>query len=127
MAASTYNTTVTKFLLVIALVFFLEMLFVNIIGYVGIILGHRYNHGKIVKSIIISFLLYIVTQVITLGLIFVCGLFDKGIMNMINTTSMIEVGVINKIMFIAIIIYIIYIIFYYLLGKLYFEKGVDID
>lgn len=127
MAASTYNTTVTKFLLVIALVFFLEMLFVHIIGYVGIILGHRYNHGKIVKSIIISFLLYIVTQVITLGLIFVCGLFDKGIMNMINTTSMIEVGVINKIMFIAIIIYIIYIIFYYLLGKLYFEKGVDID
>ena len=127
MAASTYNTTVTKFLLVIALVFFLEMLFVNIIGYVGIILGHRYNHGKIVKSIIISFLLYIVTQVITLGLIFVCGLFDKGIMNMINTTSMIEVGVINKIMFIATIIYIIYIIFYYLLGKLYFEKGVDID
>ena len=127
MTASTYNTTVTNFLLVIALVFFLEMLFVNIIGYVGIILGHRYNHGKIVKSIIISFLLYIVTQVITLGLIFVCGLFDKGIMNMINTTSMIEVGVINKIMFIAIIIYIIYIIFYYLLGKLYFEKGVDID
>ena len=43
LAASTYNTTVLNLLLLVAIVIFLEVVYALLIGYVGIIIGHKYN------------------------------------------------------------------------------------
>lgn len=126
-AASTYNTTVVNLLLLVSLVFLLEVLFVIFIGFVGIILGHKYNKNKISRSIIISFALYIATQVLTLALIFIIGLFNPAIMNLINTTESLDANIIKDLMYISILIYAVYILFYYWLGKHQFEKGVNLE
>lgn len=127
LAAEAYNTTVLKLLLLISFVAFLEIIFIVLIGYVGIILGHKSNHNKMVKTLIISFALYLITQAITLGLVCIFGLFNSNVMNLINTTDIVNVEAIKYVMYAGIGIYLVYIMFYYILGEKQFEKGVNVE
>lgn len=125
--ASTYEITVVNLLLLISFVAFLELMFIVLTGYAGIILGYKSNQNKMLKTIIIGFALYLITQAITLGLIYVIGLFNPNIMNLINTSDMVNIDAIKSVMYIGIVIYIVYIIFYYIIGKKQLEKGVNLD
>ena len=127
LAAGTYNTTVLNLLLLISFVAFLEIMFIVLIGYVGIILGHKSNQNKMVKTLIISFALYLTTQALTLGLIYIFGLFNSNVMNLISTTEIVNVNAIKSIMYAGIGIYVVYILFYYILGEKQLEKGVNVD
>ena len=127
LAASTYNTTVVKLLLLITVVIYLEVMFMVLIGYTGIILGYKSNQNKMVKTLVFSFVLYMLTQVVTLVVIFIYGLFNPNVMNIINTTDIINIDAIKSVMYVGIGTYIAYIIFYYLLGKKQLEKGVNVD
>ena len=124
--ASSYNTSVIKLILTIGMIFFLELTFILLVGYTGIIIGHRSNNNKIVKSIIWAFGMYIFTQLITIGLIYVIGLFNKDIMNII-TTNIVSIKGIKNILVGGIVMYIIYNIIYYFIGKWQLEKGINID
>lgn len=127
LAASTYNTTVLNLLLLISTIISMQMLFIVLIGYVGIILGHKSNKHKVVISIIISFALYMLTQVVSLVFIYIFGLFNSNVMNLVNTTEMINIDAIKLLMYLAIGMYAIYIIVYYILGKKAFQKGVNVE
>lgn len=127
LAASTYNTTVINLLLLISTIISMQMLFIVLIGYVGIILGHKSNKYKIIISIIISFALYMLTQVVSLVFIYIFGLFNSNVMNLVNTTEMINIDAIKLLMYLAIGMYAIYIIVYYILGKKAFQKGVNVE
>ena len=48
-------------------------------------------------------------------------------MNLINTTKNVDIGTVKSVMYIAIVIYIIYNVLYYILGKKELEKGVNVD
>ena len=127
MLASIYNSTVIKLLLVIFLVLFLEMVFTIFAGYIGILLGHRSNNKRIVKSIVYGFITYLLTQTLTLIIMFICGIFNKDIMNLFTTNNIINIDILKIIMYGAIILYIIYIIIYYVIGLKLFKKGIDVD
>ena len=127
LAASTYNTTVLNLLLLITIVIFLEIMFIVLIGYDAIILGYKSNQKKMAKTLIIAFALYMITQVLTLGVIFVFGLFNSNVMNLINTTDIVNIDAIKSVMYMGIGIYVVYIIFYYILGHLQLKKGVNVD
>ena len=127
LAASTYNTTVLNLLLLVSIVIFLEIIFIVLIGYYAIILGNKSNQKKMLKTLVIGFALYMITQVITLGAIFVFGLFNPTVMNLINTTDIINVEAIKSVMYMGIGIYVVYIIFCYFFGKLQLRKGVNVD
>ena len=45
-AASTYNTTTLNLLLLASLVITMQIVFITIVGYTGIILGHKSNKNK---------------------------------------------------------------------------------
>ena len=126
-AADTYNTTVINLVLIIGVILFLEIVFIILIGYVGIILGHKFSNGKMSKSVGIGFILYLGTQAISLLVIFIAGLFNDKIMNLINTTEMINIDTIKMIMYGAIVLYLIYIVIYYIIGKKQLEKGVNVE
>jgi len=127
LAATTYNTTVVNLLLLISVVIFLEIVFILLIGYVGIILGHKSNKNKMARSIVIGFILYFIFQAITLALIGVLGLFNPQIMNLINTTDIINVEAIKNVMYAGIGIYVVYIILLYFLGQKHLSKGVNVE
>lgn len=127
LAALTYDITVIELAFMITTILFLEIVFIIFIGYVGIILGHKSNSNKMVKSIVISFALYALSQTLTLIFIVIAGLFSPQVMNLINTTEMIDVNTIKTIMYMGMGIYTTYIIIYYIIGKKQFEKGVNVD
>lgn len=127
LAASTYNTTVVNLLLLVTFVIFLQIILIVLIGYTGIILGHKSNKNKMAKTIIIGFALYMFTQSITLGLILVSGLVNPDIMNLISTTDIIDIDTIKSLMYTGSGIYAVYIIFYYVFGKKQLEKGVNVE
>ena len=127
LAASTYNTTVLKLLLLIIIVIFLEVVYILLFGYVGIILGHKSNTGKMAKSIVIGFVLYLAFQTLTLGLIAVYGLFNSDVMNLLNTTDIINIEAIKSVMYAGIGVYVIYSIILYYLGKIQLNKGVNVE
>ena len=126
-AASTYNTTVLNLLLLVAIVIFLEIVYALLIGYVGIILGHKSNKNRMARSIIIGFVLYLVLQTLTLGLIAVYGLFNPDVMNLLNTTDIVNIEAIKSVMYAGIGIYVLYIILLYFLGKRELNKGVNVE
>jgi len=127
LAATTYNTTVLNLLLLVAIVIFLEIVYALLIGYVGIILGHKSNKNKMVRSIIIGFVLYFIFQALTLGLIALYGLFNPDVMNLINTTDIVNVEAIKSVMYAGIGIYVVYSIILYYLGKTHLNKGVNVE
>ena len=127
LAATTYNTTVLNLLLLVAVVIFLEIVYALLIGYVGIILGHKTNKNKMARSIIIGCVLYFAFQLATLGLISIYGLFNSEVMNLINTTDIIDVEAIKSVMYAGIGIYVVYILILYCIGKKQLNKGVNIE
>ena len=127
LAATTYNTTVLNLLLLVAIVIFLEIVYALLIGYLGIILGHRTNKNKMSRSSVIGFILYFVFQAATLGLIAIYGLFNPEVMNIINTTDIVDVEAIKTVMYLGIGIYVVYAIILYFLGQKYLNKGVNIE
>ena len=127
LAATTYNTTVLKLLLLIAVVIFLEIVYALLTGYVGIILGHKSNKNKLLRSIVIGFVLYFIFQALTLGLIAIYGLFNPEVMNLINTTDIVNIEAIKSVMYAGIGIYVVYSILLYWLGQRNLNRGVDIE
>lgn len=127
LAAYTYNTTVVKLLLLVTVVIYLEVMFMVLIGYTGIILGYKSNKNKIIKTLIYSFVLYMVTQVFTIVVIYIYGFINPDIMNLINTTTTVDINAIKSAMYVGIGTYVVYIFFYYFLGKKQLEKGVNVD
>ncbi len=127
LASNTLNVNVINLLLTIFFIFFLEIIFVILIGYVGIIIGHKYNQNKLTKSIIVSFVLYMLTQTITLIIIFITAIFNKDIMNLFKTVEVINFNIIKKIIILFIILYIVYNVIYYLIGEKLLNKGVNLD
>ncbi len=95
LAATTYDTSVINIILIMAFVAFLEVVFIILCGFVGIIIGHRSNDNKTVKSIITGFTIYIGTSLMTLLIVYLVGLFNTDVMNVINTTAIINVNAIN--------------------------------
>jgi hypothetical protein len=127
LAADSYDTSVFSLILSVTIVLFLEITFIILIGYSAIIIGHRANQGKMAKSAILGIVLYMATSSFTLLIVFIIGLFNKGIMNIINTTEIVNVSAIKSVMYIGMIIYLVYNIFYYVLGKVMFNKGVNVE
>ena len=127
LAATTYNTTVLKLLLLIAVVIFLEIVYALLTGYVGIILGHKSNKNKLLRSIVIGFVLYFIFQALTLGLIAIYGLFNPEVMNLINTTDIINIEAIKTVMYVGIGIYVVYSIILYWLGQINLNNGVNVE
>ena len=79
------------------------------------------------RTLVISFALYFAFQVLTLGLIAVYGLFNPNVMNLLNTTDIINVDAIKNVMYAGIGIYVAYIIVLYIWGNKEFKKGVNVE
>lgn len=127
LVASTYDSTIIGLVFVVFAMLFLQMLFALLAGYIGVIIGHKSNNGKMVKSVLYGFIAYTLPQIATLGILFIIGLFNANIMNLFNTTNVLDINTIKFVMYAVMTIYICCIGVYYIFGKKQFEKGVNVD
>ena len=125
--ATIYDSTAIKLILILMFAFFLEIAFLMQVGYTGIILGHRSESQRIVKSIFFGALFYIVTSLISLLLLFLLGLVNKDILNLFMTNTVSDLTVIKQILYLAILFYTTVLGFYYLLNQHLLKQGIDVE
>lgn len=122
-----YNVSWSFLMCSVSTMFFLEMVFVTIVGYFGIILGHQHLNKKVIWSLIIGLIAYMITNIFILAGVFLFGLYNPDIMNLFTTTEVIPVPVLRNLIVSCSFLYIFLVIVYYLLSIYYLKKGVNID
>lgn len=112
---------------VIAIILILEFIFILMCGYLGIILGHKSNNKRIIKSVIYGIVLFIAMSITTVLLLYIAGLFNKNIMNLFNTVEAPNKETMKFLMFGGIVLYTLYNILYGLIGNRQIKKGVNVE
>lgn len=125
--ADSFGMSEYALILFFVFIVFLELMFILFVGYNGIIIGHRSNKGKMPKSIVIGFVMYLAFNVLSLGIICAAGFFDKRIMSLIKTSDEADMAAVKICVFIAAAVYIIYNLILYAIGIITLKKGVNID
>lgn len=125
--AYSFGISEAAVLAILVFIVFLEIMFVLITGYTGMILGHKSNKMKMGKSVITGFVIYLAFNVITVGIICFAGVFDDRIMRMITSSDSVTAYVLKIFIIIAVVVYSLYILILYIAGSKCLEKGVNID
>ena len=122
------NMSTSFFITMSIIIIFLEVFNAIQCGFLGIILGHKMNNGKIGYSVLFGFITYLIAQSLILGLVFVYGLFDSSIMELFKTTTInIDVEAFKVLAILSSLLYITIIFIMSLLCKKELNKGVDVE
>ena len=121
-----FDSSVFSLIFVMIITIFFEFLFMMMSGILGIIIGHRSNNLKIVKSIIIGFAIYMILSSISVGTLFVAGLLNSDIMSLFNNLE-VSSNALKSMMLVGILVYAIYNLGIYFIGNKLLNKGVDVD
>lgn len=121
-----FDSSVFSLIFVMIITIFFEFLFMMMSGILGIIMGHRSNNLRIVKSILIGFVIYIISSSMSLGALFVSGLLNSDIMSIFNNIE-VSSNAMKSTMMVGIFVYAIYIFLVYLVGNKLLNKGVNVD
>ena len=126
LVATLYNSSITSLSIQVFTLIFLEFTFILLTGYIGIILGHKSNNNKMLKTCLYGFLTYMASANIILLVIYICGLFNPNIMKLFTTNTFV-LSTFKTVLLIAMITYTLLILIEYLLGLHEINKGVNID
>lgn len=121
-----FDSSVFSFIFVMIITIFFEFLFMMMCGILGIIIGHKSNNLKIVKSILIGFVIYMILSSMSLGALFVAGLLNSDIMSLFNNIE-VSSNALKSMMLVGILVYALYNLGIYFIGNKLLDKGVNVD
>lgn len=125
--ADSFGVSKAAVLTFLVFIVFLEIMFILLSGYNGIISGHKFNKMKMAKSIIFGFVVYLAFNILTIGVICLAGVFDDRIMKMITSADSVDVSAVKVCLVVALAVYAVYNLVLYAIGSKCLEKGVNID
>ena len=110
-------------------VLFLEFFNGIQIGFVGLVIGHRFNQSKILLSVIIGFAAYMITQSLSLIGMLVIGLLDADFMEIFSTSNLLEVSreIVIKATLMGTAFYVLFCVLGYVLNSKLLSRGVNVD
>lgn len=121
-----FDSSVFSFIFVMIITIFFEFLFIMMSEILGIIIGHKSNNLKIVKSIIIGFAIYTILSSMSVGILYIAGMINPDIMSLFNNIE-VSSNALKSTMFVGILVYAIYNIGIYYVGNKLLNKGVNVD
>lgn len=121
-----FDSSVFSLVVTLIATIFFEFLFMLMSGILGIIIGHKSNNLKIIKSIISGFIIYMVLSLISLGILYISGLINPTIMSIFNNME-VSSNAIKSTAIIGISVYIVYTVIVYIIGNKLLNKGVNVD
>lgn len=122
------NLSTSFFITMAIIIIFLEVFNAIQCGFLGIILGHKMNNGKIGYSVLFGFITYLLAQGLILGLVFVYGIFDSTVMELFKTATInIDVTAFKTLAIVSSLLYIIIIFIMNILCKKELSKGVNVE
>ena len=98
-------------------------------GFTGIILGHRFNHSKILFSVLLGFGAYMITQVFAILIMLVIGLMNSDMMKVFHTAdfSQFKPDVLVAFALIGTALYLAFSIAGFVINARLLKKGVNVD
>ena len=120
------NSSPLSLIIVLIITIFFEFLFMILSGILGIVIGHRSNNMKIVKSILIGMGIYMGLSLFSLAIIYLAGILSPDIMSVFNNIK-VSSNAIKSIMIIGIFVYAIYNLMIYFIGNALLNKGINVD
>ena len=126
LVASLYESSITSLILQIFTLLFLEFTFIILTGFDALILGHKSNDNKMIKSVIYGLVIYMIFNVLLLLIVYLLGTFNTDIMAIFSHES-IKIETIKILLNVIMIVYVIYLIILYLFGIKEFKKGVNVE
>ncbi len=121
-----FDSSVFSLVFVMLITVFFEVLFMIMSGILGIVIGHKSNNLKIIKSIVYGFIIYMLFSAFSVSVLYIFGLLNSEIMTLF-TSMTVSSNTLKGMMLIAILIYGIYILITYFIGNKLFNKGVNVD
>ena len=122
------NMSTSFFIAMAIIIIFLEIFNAIQCGFLGIIIGHKMNNGKLGYSVLFGFITYLLAQSIILGLVFVYGLFDSTVMELFKTATInIDVKAFKVLAVVSSLLYILIIFIMSILCKKELNKGVNVE
>ena len=122
------NMSTSFFIAMAIIIIFLEIFNAIQYGFLGIIIGHKMNNGKLGYSVLFGFITYLLAQSIILGLVFVYGLFDSTVMELFKTATInIDVKAFKVLAVVSSLLYILIIFIMSILCKKELNKGVNVE
>ena len=106
---------------------FLQLVFIMLLGYCSIVLGHKSNKNKLAKSFIIGFAMYLVSNFVSVVAMGIAGFMNKDMMNFIKTSEPVTPSSVRVLLVLTIVLYFAYSIVCYAIGRKALQSGVDID
>lgn len=120
--AMTYLLIISTILLV-----YLEVLFMTFSGILGMILAHRSNSNKTLKTIIYGIIIYTVLAVLVFVFLYVLSLSNTDLKQLYTVGALPEPEAFKELLFYAVLLYIVFDLVLYFLAKKIFNKGVNVD
>lgn len=111
----------------VVIVFLEELVCMLQAGYIGIVVGHRFDEGKTAKSLLIGMLTYLASQGVALFSLFVAALFNDGIMRLFTENAAVDFSLLKTLMLLSAIVYVVILAVEYFVGCTVFKKGVNVD
>ena len=107
----------------------LEVMYAVNVGMFSLVVGHRFNNARVVRSAILGVFLYFALQSLLLGIIYAIGMFDDSVKAMFGDASdvVIKFSTYRTLIIATDIIYLILTTGLYFAGKKLFAKGVNVD
>ncbi len=109
-------------------VLLLEFIYLLYLGILAITIGYKFNRDKLVKSIAAGFVIYMISSVFSVVILFVTALFNKDVLKMFTTMNTVpSVDALKFMLIVALVIYIGYIILCNVISSKLLQKGVNVD
>ena len=122
------NMSTSFFITMAVIIIFLEVFNAIQCGFLGIIIGHKMNNGKLGYSVLFGFITYLLAQTIILLLVFIYGLFDPTVMELFKTATInIDVKAFKVLAIVSSLLYIVIIFIMSILCKKELNKGVNVE
>ena len=107
----------------------LEVIYAVNVGMFSIVVGHRSNNGRVVRSVFLGVFLYFFLQSILLGIIYAMGMFDDSIKTLFGETQnvAIEFSTFRTLLIATDVLYLVFSVVLYFIGRKLFAKGVNVE
>ncbi len=107
----------------------LEAVYAVNVGMFSLVVGHRSNNARVLRSVILGVFLYFALQSLLLGIIYGLGMFDDSIKAMFGDASnaVISFSTYRTLIIVTDVIYLVLTAALYFAGKKLFTKGVNVE
>ncbi len=121
------NAPIGLLLTLIGAEILIQMVYLLLCGFIGILVGHKFGGARIGLSVLFGAIPYVVAQALLLIVIFVIGAVDEGILQLMLSNQPPTSGALTSLLIVALVVYMATAIAAYFFGDKIFKQGVNVD